>query len=154
PEARRSARQVLRTLTRAAPYYRSTSRRPGGPMSPVTRRDFARYVALSGSAALWRKFPSDLGEFSFPTTPLPRTSEPDEKFWQDVRSRYLMPPDFAFVNAANVCPTSLPVVEALEKNTRMMEADPSAATRAKLTEGREESRRLLATMLHVRPEEI
>jgi isopenicillin-N epimerase len=118
----------------------------------VSRREFARYLALSGSVTLWPNFPE--GFSGGPTTPLPRTVEPDEKFWKDVRSRYIVPADLAFLNSANLCPTSIPVLTALEKNTRFLDADPSAASRAKLTEGREESRRLLAAMMRVTPEEI
>lgn len=118
----------------------------------VSRREFARYLAISGSVAMWPEFPK--GFAGIPTTPLPRTSEPDEKFWLDVRKRYLVPPDLAFINSANVAPACLPVVEVLEKNTRFMEANPSAATRAVLTQGREESRKLLAQSLGVTPEEI
>jgi selenocysteine lyase/cysteine desulfurase len=84
----------------------------------------------------------------------PTPAEPDERFWQEVRSRFLMPRDLAFINAANLCPTSLPVVEALERNTREYEASPSPETRTKLTKGREGARRLLAEALRVSPEEI
>lgn len=116
----------------------------------VSRRDFTRYLALTGSAAFLPDLPK-----AFVTSALPRTpTEPDEKFWKEVRARFLMAPDLAFVNAANLCPTSLPVVEALERNTRFLDGNPSAASRAKLTEGREEARRLVAQALRVTPEEI
>lgn len=119
-------------------------------MSNVSRRDFTRFLALSGSVAIWPSLPDNL---TF--TPLPRTPvEPDEKFWIEVRARFLLPKDLAFLNAANLCPTSLAVVEALERNTRYLETNPSSASRAKLTEGREESRRLIAQSLRVTPEEI
>ncbi|MEK7402584.1 MAG: aminotransferase class V-fold PLP-dependent enzyme [Gemmatimonadota bacterium] len=118
----------------------------------MSRREFARYLAISGSAVMWPDFPK--GFAGAPTAPLPRTSEPDEAFWKAVRARYLVPPDLAFLNSANVAPACLPVVEVLEKNTRFMEANPSSTTRAKLTEGREESRRLLAESLGATPEEI
>jgi selenocysteine lyase/cysteine desulfurase len=116
----------------------------------VSRRDFTRYLALAGSATLWPDFPKGLIDRPLPRTPL----DPDEQFWKEVRGRFLVPPDLAFINAANICPTSLPVVETLERNTRFLEANPSSASRAKLTEGREESRRLLAAALRVTPEEI
>jgi isopenicillin-N epimerase len=119
-------------------------------MTHVSRRDFTRLLALTGSAALLREFPYDLVGVPLPTTP----AEPDEKFWKEVRARFLVPPDLAFLNAANLCPTSLPVVEALEKNTRYLDSNPSSASRAKLTEGREESRRLVAAALRATPEEI
>jgi isopenicillin-N epimerase len=116
----------------------------------VSRRDFARLLALTGSAA----FLPELGG-RFVTSPLPPTpAEPDEKFWKEVRARFLLPSDLAFLNAANLCPTSTAVVETLERNTRFLDANPSSASRARLTEGREESRRLLARFLGVTPEEI
>jgi selenocysteine lyase/cysteine desulfurase len=118
----------------------------------VSRREFARYLALSGSVTLWPDFAE--GFTGAPTTPLPRTAEPDEAFWKAVRARYLVPPDLAFLNSANLCPTSVSVLTALERNTRFLDADPSSASRAKLTEGREESRRLLAAAMRVTPEEI
>ncbi len=119
-------------------------------MKAVSRRDFTRLLALTGSAALWPDFPKGLIDAPLPATP----AEPDEAFWKEVRSRFLMPPDLAFVNAANLCPTSLPVVDTLDRNTRFLDSNPSAASRSKLTEGREESRRLVAQMLRVTPEEI
>lgn len=128
-------------------------------MSAYSRRDFARLLALSGSAALLP--PRVLGQtasierYDVERAPLPPTpAEPDEKFWREVRSRFLLPRDLAFFNAANLCPMSLPVVEALERNTRQYETNPSPATRASLMQGREEARRLLATALRVTPEEI
>ena len=129
-------------------------------MTAVSRRDFARLLALSGSTAFWpNALPSARGDWlrdlGLTDAPLPKTpADPDERFWKEVRARFLMPPDLAFINAANICPTSLPVVEALEKNTRYLDTNPSSASRAKLTEGREESRRLLAQALRVTPEEI
>jgi len=123
-------------------------------MSAVTRRDFARLLALTGSATLFPELGKGL-PLNLTRAPLPaRAAEPDEAFWKAVRARYLVPQDLAFCNAANLCPTSIPVVETLERNTRFLEANPSGASRAKLTEGREESRKLLAAALKVTPEEI
>lgn len=119
-------------------------------MTSLSRRDFTRLLAVTGSAALWPGFPEGLIATPLPPTP----QEPDEKYWREVRARFLMPPDLAFLNAANLCPTALPVLEALERNTRYLDGDPSSASRAKLTEGREEARRMLAQVLRVTPEEI
>jgi len=116
----------------------------------VSRRDFARLLAVTGSAAFLPELPEHLINAPLPRTP----AEPDEKFWKEVRARFLLPNDLAFINAANLCPTSLPVLEALEKNTRFLDANPSSTSRAKLTEGREESRRLVALALGVTPEDI
>ena len=126
-------------------------------MSALNRRDFARLLTLSGSAVFLPALPGDqrrlmlaLGQGPLPKAP----AEPDEKYWKEVRSRFLLPADLAFINAANLCPTSLPVVEALEKNTRFLDGNPSSSSRTKLQEGREEGRRLVAAALRVTPEEI
>jgi selenocysteine lyase/cysteine desulfurase len=66
-----------------------------------------------------------------------------------------VPKDLNFLNAANLCPASLPAVEALEKGLRAYEAGPTPEARNELfTKGKEESRKLLAEALRVSPEEI
>jgi isopenicillin-N epimerase len=116
----------------------------------MNRRDFGRLVALAGSAAL---FP---GELEVDAAPLPSTPpDPGEAFWREVRSRFLVPRDLVFLNAANLCPASLPAVEALDKYIRLYEASPSPEVRSDLMAwGREASRALLAEALRVTPEEI
>jgi isopenicillin-N epimerase len=129
-------------------------------MSSLSRRDFARFLALSGSASLlpssaFAERPRSIEELGFSARPLPSApAEPDEKYWQEVRSRFLVPRDVAFLNAANLCPMSLPVVEAIEKNTRNYEILPSPEVRSKLIHAREDARRMLAEALRVTPEEI
>src|SRR5689334_17206128 len=129
-------------------------------MSTVSRRDFARFLALSGTAAIVpRAATADRFEsfaaLSRELGPLPRTPlEPDEKFWQSVRARFLIPRDVAFLNAANLCPMSLPVLEAIERNARIYELNPSPEARAPLLHAREDARKLLAEALRVTPEEL
>ena len=125
-------------------------------MAMLSRRRFAQLLSLSTSAALMPKRAFAWSGLGLTAAPLPPTPpQPDERFWQEVRSRYLLPPDLAFLNAANLCPSPLPVVEALEQHTRAYEADPSPEFRSRLiADGREESRRLLATALRVSPEEV
>ena len=128
-------------------------------MPAFSRRDFARLLALSGTAAV---LPGALvargrgfDDFDLDDRPLgPTPAEPDETFWRDVRARFLVPRDVNFLNAANLCPASLPAIEALERNLRLYEASPSPETRTGLMKGREESRKLLAEALRVTPEEI
>ena len=119
-------------------------------MTSVSRRDFTRLLALTGATPLLGRVPETWISAALPATP----EEPDEKFWAEVRARFLLPADLVFLNAANLCPTSMPVVEALEANSRYLDANPSSASRARLTEGREESRRHVAASLGVTPEEI
>jgi isopenicillin-N epimerase len=128
-------------------------------MTSISRRDFARFVALSGTATLLpaRAFADQetLESLGYSARPLPPTpAEPDEKFWRDVRSRFLIPRDLAFLNAANLCPMSLPVIEAIEKNTRDYELDPSPEVRSVLLHARENARKLLADALHVTTDEL
>ena len=121
----------------------------------MNRRHFGRLVALAGSAALLpggRLVPDD----TLSAAPLGFVPEnPGEPFWRDVRGRFLVPRDVNFLNAANLCPTSLPALEALDRNIRLYEAGPSPEIRSDLmARGRETSRKLLAEALRVTPEEI
>jgi selenocysteine lyase/cysteine desulfurase len=116
----------------------------------MNRREFARLLAIGGAAPFvspktaWAR-PSDL-----PPTP----ASPDEKFWTAVRDQFVMPHDLAMFNAANLCPSSAPVLETMYKFTKDMDQDPSFDNRAKLGDGREATRKLLADFLRVTPEEI
>src|SRR5215475_1215769 len=116
----------------------------------MNRREFARLLAIGGAAPFltpgtaWPR-PADL-----PPTP----ALPDEKFWTSVREQFVMPSDLTMLNAANLCPSSAPVLETLYKTTKDMDQDPSADNRVKLGDGRENTRKLLAEFLRVTPEEI
>ena len=125
-------------------------------MTALSRRRFAQLLALSPTAALLPRRLYAYGELDFSRAPLgPTPASPDEKFWLNVRSRYLLPRDVAFMNAANLCPAPMAVVEALDKETRAYEANPSPEFRTQLIhEGREEARKLIAATLGVTPEEI
>ncbi len=117
----------------------------------MNRRDFARLLAASGAA------PFLTADLAWPQTvsPLPPApAHPDERFWQQVREQFVMPRDLAMLNAANLCPSSAPVLETLYRMTKDMDQDPSFDNRVKLGEGRENTRRLLAAFLRVTPEEI
>ena len=121
-------------------------------MPTLSRRDFARLLALSGPATLLGR-PRMAAAAPAPALPRPPIV-PDERFWADVRAQFLMPDRMAFMNAANLCPTPRPVVESLERWTRMLESDPSPVTRGRLPDAREETRMLVAEFLGAAPEEI
>jgi isopenicillin-N epimerase len=122
----------------------------------VSRREFAQLLALSGSAALLPSRAWAADDFDITAEPLPpKPLAPDEKYWQQVRSRYLLPRDVIFLNAANLCPSPLPVIDSLYQTTKGYEANPSPTVRSGLMrDGREAARALLATMLGVTKEEI
>jgi selenocysteine lyase/cysteine desulfurase len=122
-----------------------------------SRRDFAKFLALSGGAALLpgRLCARDVDWSHVTAAALPQTpAAPDEKFWAEVRARFLIPADVAFLNAANLCPASLPAIEAIERGMRTYEANPAPDARSTLMKAREEARRLLAAALRVTPDEI
>ena len=114
----------------------------------VTRRDFARLLALSGSVFL----PGPVGAWPAPLQETP--DRPDEKFWLSVREQFLMPPELGVLNAANLCPSPAPVLEAMYRNTKDIDGDPSFDNRQKMSAGKENTRRSVASFLHVTPEEI
>jgi selenocysteine lyase/cysteine desulfurase len=116
----------------------------------MNRREFARLLAFSGAA------PFVTPEIAWPKADkLPPTpASPDEKFWSSVREQFVMPPNLTMLNAANLCPSSGPVLETLYNATKDMDQDPSSDNRVKLGEGRENTRKLLAEFLRVTPEEI
>jgi isopenicillin-N epimerase len=119
----------------------------------MNRREFARFLALAGASPFVT--PELAWAQGRPIPPLPPTpASPDERFWQSVRQQFVMPPDLAMMNAANLCPSSAPALEALIANTRDIDQDPSADNRVKLGQGRENTRKLLAEFLRVTPEEI
>jgi isopenicillin-N epimerase len=116
--------------------------------SHVSRRDFAKFLAVSGSAFL------SSPALAWPA-PLQQTPErPDEKFWLAVRQQFLMPPELAVLNAANLCPSPAPVLEAMYRSTKDVDGDPSFDNRQKMSAGKEQTRRLVASFLRVKPEEI
>jgi isopenicillin-N epimerase len=118
----------------------------------MNRREFGRLVALTGSAAFVP--PAALEGLTSARLQAP-PAEPTEAYWRDVRARFLLPRDVTFLNAANLCPASLPSIEAMSRNVRQYEADPSPEFRAALmARGREEVRRALARALRVTPEEV
>src|SRR5467141_571745 len=116
----------------------------------MNRREFARLLAIGGAAP----FITPGKAWARPTDLPPTPASPDERFWATVREQFVMPPDLTMLNAANLCPSSAPVLETLYNATRDMDRDPSADNRVKLGDGRENTRKLLAEFLRVTPEEI
>jgi selenocysteine lyase/cysteine desulfurase len=87
--------------------------------------------------------------------PLPASpAVPDERFWASVREQFVMPPDLAVMNAANLCPSSAPVLDSLYKATREMDGEPSPGYRSQMEHAKEVTRQSLAEFLRVTPEEI
>lgn len=115
----------------------------------TTRREFSGALVLGGYAALFARS----GQ-AFEGTPLRATpAKPDEGFWTDVKSQFLVPREVAVLNAANLCPASSSVIEAV-MNSRDLDHDLSPQNRTRMHDAREDTRRALAEFLRVTPDEI
>jgi selenocysteine lyase/cysteine desulfurase len=119
----------------------------------VSRRDFARLFAVGGSAALFADpaWAREYGQANGSSTAIGGTGE---AFWKSVRDQFVMPPDLGVLNAANLCPASRSVLEALKRESDSVDKDPSAQNRARLGGEKENLRKTLAAFLRVTPEEI
>ena len=116
----------------------------------MKRRDFAKLFAVGGSAALFAARPEAWDVEDVTQAP----AAPDERYWTQVRDAFIMPPGFAYLNAANLCPSPAIVIAEADKATRSFDADPSEQNRTKAREGREAARLAVAAMLRASPAEI
>ncbi|MHC5066778.1 MAG: aminotransferase class V-fold PLP-dependent enzyme [Planctomycetota bacterium] len=121
-----------------------------GPAMGVTRRDLGRFLAGLGSAGLLSRVGGPESRQQLP----PRPESPDEDYWGKVRAQFLMPSGLAAMNSANLCPSSIPVLEELYATSRNIDADPSFQNRGKLADAKKNTRDILAASLGVTPEEI
>jgi isopenicillin-N epimerase len=119
----------------------------------VSRRDFTRLFALGGSAALFADAAWAQGAATRPPLAAGGAGT-GEAFWKSVRAQFVMPPELAVMNAANLCPSSSVVLEALTRETRSVDQDPSQQNRNRLGAAKESTRKALAEFLRVTPEEI
>ena len=75
----------------------------------MNRRDFARLLAIGGAAPFLSPNVAWPRSLDLPPTP----ASPDEKFWMSVRDQFVMPKELTMLNAANLCPSSGPVLETM-----------------------------------------
>ena len=74
--------------------------------------------------------------------------------WPMVAKLFAFPPGYIALNAANLCPTSLPVIAAQRAMTDDVNKDPSFENRLKFDEMKETVRASLAAMVGGDPDEI
>lgn len=119
--------------------------------SPLDRREFVRLFGLGGSAALLGH-PRFEGWRPPPLTGIRRTG--GDVDWAAVRAQFLMPPELSVMNAANLCPSSVPVLETLDDANRQLDRNPVPSVRSEMLGAKESTRDGVAEWLRVTPEEI
>jgi len=123
--------------------------------STIHRRDFARLFAAGGSAALFGHpalvAARDAIDATGPAAPLRQLGAPD---WDAIRARFLMPPDVAVMNAANLCPSPRQVLETVQSGTARLDRTPTPTVRDESFGSKERARERIAAYLRATPAEI
>jgi len=112
-----------------------------------SRRNFLR--SLSSAAALpasWNAFAAALQGAGL--------ADGSEPFWRLVRAQFPLEENLIYLNAANVCPASRPVMDRHLEFLRDFHANPSFQNRDKYVPMRESLRSKVAAMLRVTSDEI
>ena len=78
----------------------------------------------------------------------------DEAYWKLVSQQFPLEADLIYLNAANVCPASRPVMDRYWEFLRDFQANPSFQNRDKYSGLHERARAKLAALLQVTPDEI
>ena len=114
-----------------------------------SRRSFLR--SIPGVAALpasWTAFTTAIG--AAPGA----TGAGDESYWSLVRQQFPLENDLIYLNAANVCPASRPVLDRHAQFMRDFQSNPSFQNRLKYQALRERLRIKIAAMLRVSADEL
>ena len=115
-------------------------------MESSRRSFFLSLPALAALPASWT---------SFATALRAAPSAPDsEAYWSLVKRQFPLSDDLIYLNAANVCPASRPVLDRHAEYMRDFQSNPSFQNRAKYEAMRERLRDKLAGMLRVTSDEI
>jgi isopenicillin-N epimerase len=112
-----------------------------------SRRNFLR--TLSSAAALpasWNAFAASLQAAG--------TADTSEPFWRMVKAQFPLDEKLIYLNAANVCPASRPVMDRHLEFLRDFHSNPSFQNRDKYVPLRENLRSKLASVLGVTADEI
>jgi isopenicillin-N epimerase len=114
-----------------------------------SRRSFFRSIpALAALPASWTAFSTALK--AAPSAP----DANNENYWSLVKRQYPLEESLIYLNAANVCPASRPVLDRHAEFMRDFQSNPSFQNRAKYDPLRERLREKIAAMLRVSADEI
>jgi selenocysteine lyase/cysteine desulfurase len=108
---------------------------------PSTRRDFFR--AAAALPVSWTAFTSAIS-----------AATSDESYWGLVQRQFPLEENLIYLNAANVCPASRPVMDRHLEYLRDFHANPSFQNREKYTAMRESLRAKAAKMLRVPADDL
>jgi len=109
-----------------------------------SRRNFFLFLpAVAALPASWTTFAGAL-----------RAAPVGEAYWELVKRQFPLSDDLLYLNAANVCPASRPVLDRHAEFMRDFQSNPSFQNRAKYETMRERLRDKLAGMLRVTSDEI
>src|SRR3954447_645015 len=115
-----------------------------------TRRQFLQQTAPL--PASWMAFAAALRASG--TARASESGRPDEAYWQLVRREFPLEDGLIYLNAANVCPASRPVLDRYAALLRDFQANPSFQNREKYRPLRESVRTRVAALLGVSADEI
>src|SRR5579871_3968517 len=114
-----------------------------------SRRNFVLSLpALAALPASWTSFASALRA----ATGAPEAT--NENYWSLVKRQFPLADDLIYLNAANVCPASRPVVDRHAEFMRDFQSNPSFQNRAKYEAMRERLREKIAALLRANADEI
>jgi isopenicillin-N epimerase len=114
-----------------------------------SRRSFLCSIpALAALPASWTAFSTALK--AAPGIP----SAANEAYWSLVKQQFPLDQDLIYLNAANVCPASRPVLDRHAQFMRDFQSNPSFQNRAKYDSMRERLRDKIAAMLRVTSDEL
>ena len=115
----------------------------------TSRRSFFQSIpALAALPASWTAFSTALK--AAPTAP----DSNNENYWSLVKRQFPLEENLIYLNAANVCPASRPVLDRHAEYMRDFQSNPSFQNRAKYDTLRERLREKIAGMLRVSADEI
>ncbi len=100
---------------------------------------------LGAAPTLWSAFASSLQAAA---------AAPPDRYWDLVREQFPLESGLTYLNAANVCPASRPVLDRYQRFLLDFQSNPSFQNREKYKPAYEQLRSKLATMLGAAPDEI
>ena len=123
------------------------------PPSP-SRRQFLDLAARGSLGAVVLPSLGVVGAMPRPAPVPPSSRTPDESYWRQVKAQFAIRDGLVPMNAANLCPAPLGVIDATTKAARDLDGDVSFQNRAKFGKALDDVRSRLARYLGAFDDEI